>query len=317
MARFAGQNEIDRLVDYALEREPDLLHVGLLTTLPVRADSAGRRDGNMNRLLTTLALLALLGSPAALEAQAPPAEEPVTDDDGIEGDAEAPEGAEVMDEGGAPPPEDEDWSEPPPPRQPPPPPPAPVVEEVVVEEEGGVDWLPSDRLPSSFGLGFGWTFPSLGGDIWTPSTIAARFRLTGGLAIEPNLTIRASGSGDNEDATDDPRAMQIGVGTMVRVPVASAGPIDFLVLGMVGFNTNLDLEPGDSRSLSLNVGYGLGLELWISKRFSVGMDATNSLASVTWSSTDNPITGETDKATSWAVGVVWNPQLRVLATLYF
>jgi opacity protein-like surface antigen len=265
----------------------------------------------MNRLHTTLALVGLLASPAALSAQAPPTEEPVTDEGGSE-----EEDATTAEEA---PPEDDAWSEPAPPRQPPPPPPpAPVVEEeVVVEDDGGVDWLPSDRLPGSFGLGFGWTFPGLGGDLWTPSTIAARFRLDGGLAIEPSLIIRASGSGDNEDSTDDPRAMQIGVGTQVRIPAASAGPVDFLILGNVNFNTNLDIEPGDSRSLSLNVGYGLGLELWLAGRFSIGMDATNALASVTWSSVDNLVTGETDKATSWAVGVVWNPQLRLLATLYF
>ncbi len=270
----------------------------------------------MNRLHTTLALVALLASPAALDAQAPPTEEPVADEGDAPAEGEALDEADAPAEGEAPP-EDDGWSEPPPPRQPPPPPPpAPVVEEVVAEDPG-VDWLPSDRLPASFGLGFGWTFPGLGGDLWTPSTIAARFRLAGGLAIEPSLTVRASGSGDNEPSTDDPRAMQIGVGTQLRIPAASAGPIDFLILGTVSFNTNLDIEPGDSRSLSVGVGYGLGLELWLAKRFSIGMDATNSLASVTWSSVDNPVTGETDKATSWAVGIVWNPQLRILATLYF
>lgn len=188
-----------------------------------------------------------------------------------------------------------------------------MVEETV--DEGGVDWLPSSRLPASFGLAFGWTFP--GPDLWTPNTIAARFRLDGGLTIEPNLTIRASGSGDNDDFTDDPRLLQIGLGTMLRVPVASAGPIDFLVLGTVGVSTTIDIEPGNTRSLNASLGYGLALELWLATRFSIGMDATNALFNLTWNATDNPVTGDTSKSINWAVGVVWNPQLRVLATLYF
>ena len=59
------------------------------------------------------------------------------------------------------------------------------------------------------------------------------------------------------------------------------------------------------------------LELWLATRFTIGMDATNALMNLTWNATDNPITGDTDKSINWAVGVVWNPQLRVLATLYF
>ncbi len=251
--------------------------------------------------------VALLAAPAALEAQAPPTEPApeegaTVDDDGLDGtEAEAP---------------DPGWSEPPPPRQPPPPPPPP--EPVVVEEppeDEGIDWLPETRPAGSFGLGFGWTFP--GTDLWTPSTIAARFRLDSGMAIEPSLTIRATGSGDNDDFSDDPRLLQIGLGTMLRVPVASAGPVDFLILGNVGLSSTFDVEPGDSRSLTASAGYGLALELWIASRFSIGMDATNPLFSLTWNSIDNPVTGETNKSINWAVGVVWNPQLRILATLYF
>lgn len=262
----------------------------------------------MTQRQTTLAMiLTLVAGPAALQAQAPPDEEPAV------AGAETPDGQPAAE---AEPPADDGWSEPPPPRQPPPPPPPP--EPVVVAEppaEGGVDWLPSERIGGSFGLGFGWSFP--GPDMWTPNTIGARFRLDGGLAIEPNLTIRASGSGDNDDFTDDPRALQIGVGTMLRVPVASAGPVDFLILGTAGVTTTIDLEPGDTRSLSASIGYGLGLELWLATRFSIGMDATNALFNLSWTASDNPITGDTAKAINWSVGVVWNPQLRVLATLYF
>lgn len=257
----------------------------------------------MTKQTTLGVLLALLAVPGVLQAQAPPtepaAEAEPPDDDGLDG-SEADPG----------------WSEPPPPRQPPPPPPPPPTPPVVEEpEEDGIEWLPSTRPSGSFGLGFGWSFP--GTDLWTPSTIAARFRLDSGMAIEPSLTIRATGSGDNDDFSDDPRLLQIGLGTMLRVPVASAGPVDFLILGNVGVSTTVDIEPGDSRSLTASAGYGLALELWIASRFSIGMDATNPLLSLSWNATDNPVTGETNKSINWAIGVVWNPQLRILATLYF
>ena len=207
---------------------------------------------------------------------------------------------------------------------PPPPvvhsPPPPVVHREIIaapqpveRDDDGIDWMPNGRPGTSFGLGIGWVFP--GPEVWTPNTVATRFRLESGLTVEPNLRIEASGSGDNIDLTTDDRDLLLAVGAMLRVPLASVGPVDFLFLGTLGLAVAIDLEPGDTTSLGTFLGYGLGLEFWLTQRWSLGMDATNSLLTVNWTSTDDGL-GGSNKQTDWSAGLVWNPSLRLLVTLY-
>ena len=249
------------------------------------------------------ALLCALMAPGVLAAQAPPEEEAVDEsaDAGLEG-----EGAEVA----------EPYVEPEPVVTQAPPPPPPVAAVVVEEEpdESKVEWLPGTRPGTSFGIGFGWVFPEA--DLALPNTVTMRFRFPSGLTIEPNLTIAGSGVSDNNDLTEDPSSFAFGVGAQVRVPVASAGPMDFLVLGAVDVATSFELNPGDAKALVSTLRYGLALELWVAKRFTIGFDATNPLVTLSWRSAED-FTGDRATSTSWSAGVIWNPNARFLATLYF
>ena len=209
----------------------------------------------------------------------------------------------------------------PPPQPPPTPPPPPPPREPEPADDTDEDTEDSDdyiigtgeRPEATFGLGAGWTFP--GSEIWMPSTIAARFRLASGITLEPSVTILLDGrSTDTGATTVDSNELTISVGTQLRVPLMSLGPLDFLFLGTASLSYGREFDPGDTHDIGFTLGYGLGLEFWFSKRWSLGLDATNSIVAITWSQDSS---GATDQSnTDYRVGAVWDPALRILTTLY-
>jgi hypothetical protein len=140
---------------------------------------------------------------------------------------------------------------------------------------------------TAVGIGIGYAFP--GFNVLQPNTASARFRL-GGVVLEPRLNVGGSSTtgrdldfsqtGDlpAEEDTVDTRAggFGAGVGTGVRVPISSRGPVDLQFLGgvTVSYSTssgdrdesdNENTDVSSANALLLNLDWGLGLEWFLGK----------------------------------------------------
>lgn len=197
------------------------------------------------------------------------------------------------------------------------------------------------------GVGVGYIFPR---SILEPNTASVRFRLGGGLTLEPvvNLgggtsttgTVATLTSGPNTVSTQDGDTgggLNLGAGANVRYALASAGPVDFVGLAGVGVHygsrtTHLDVfvenqtQTRTNTSLQASLNWGLSVEWFITRNIVLSADATNPLAS--WTNTtsversartgDNPRSQEErSSTTALDFGLVFNPSVRLMFHLYF
>lgn len=209
----------------------------------------------------------------------------------------------------------------------------------------------TDNRPQGFtvGLGAGWATPIR---VLEPNAVSARFRV-GPVTFEPSLEVRGlSGSDDNSGTTTFPgqppsetnsvdrnSGFNAGINTDVRYPVISRGPVDFLVIGGVGFATqsstqdrNVENAAGDiDRSrvngTALSVGWGLGAEWFFHRNFSFSADVRNPLFRLAKTSTttetkqavgtESLTTSNRVESTDLDYGVVFSPTVRAMFHFYF
>ena len=176
------------------------------------------------------------------------------------------------------------------------------------------------------GIGAGWT---LGGtDLTIPNTASVRFRLPSGLALEPFVVLAVSQTTDRmenivgPDTKDTSSELEFTVGTQVRYPMASKGPVDFLFLGgaAVGFNHNENDPSGSGNEVKNNtlvfgLSWGLGLELFLGRRWTLSFDASNPLLTITRTSVE--FMDLTDTSTTISAGAVFDPSVRAMVHMYF
>jgi len=178
----------------------------------------------------------------------------------------------------------------------------------------------------SVGIGAGFTFPQ---DVLTPNTVSARFRLASGLTFEPTAVLGfGTGSskietpfGDSEDTSSDFALM---AGALVRIPAATRGPVDleFLAGGLLGFSTHTDDPDGTmnavtTQNISLTGVWGLSVEWFLSPHWSWSFDAINPFISFDRTSTDDSATDLTATDTSFDIGAIFAPQVRLMSHVYF
>jgi hypothetical protein len=206
-----------------------------------------------------------------------------------------------------PPPVAEPTPQPPPQADPPPADVAPPAEEEDALER-----------PEGFtvGIGLGFDLPN---DLTVPNTTSVRFRLRSGLTLEPFVVFNVSGTSfdfEDGDSTSD-SASEVGLGTNLRIPAVSRGPVDFIVLGGARFdftNSNPDGSDNDSSSLTSALVWGLGLEYWLGRHGVVSFTATNPLVSYT-SSTEEQFDGEVTQS-SWSAGAIFRPEIILMAHMF-
>ena len=212
--------------------------------------------------------------------------------------------------------------EPAPPPEPPPEPAKPPPPRRVAAEEHAAH-RPEAR---TMGIGAGW---SLGGtDLTIPNTASVRFRFPSGMALEPFVVVAISQTSQKRedplfpDTEQTNSALDFTLGTQVRYPLASIGPVDFLFLGGVaaGFGHDEDDPNGPNNetktnTLTIGLSWGLGLELFLGRRWTFSLDAMNPLFSVDRTSTEEMDVKNT--STTIAAGANFDPSVRGMFHLYF
>jgi hypothetical protein len=203
---------------------------------------------------------------------------------------------------------------------------------------------------TAVGIGIGYTFPR---SILEPNTASVRFKL-GGITLEPRLNLGGSSLGGttgqytqigdqppNESSVENKNGgLGLSVGTDVRFALGSRGPLDLLFIGgiSVGWANNsgdattstsdiVSKTSGNSTSAVLN--WGLGLEWFLGKGFSLSADAVNPLVSWTRSTTTTEtsrpgtdtipalVDRDTTNNTSVSYGLTFQPTIRAMVHLYF
>lgn len=202
---------------------------------------------------------------------------------------------------------------------PPPPPPthlAPAVEPAVPVSAPAE---PEALRPTAYsvGLGVGYRFP---GELNLPNVTSARFRLASGLTFEPTVVFaRHTVNRDNGTTDEDDIEDEVGLGTIVRIPLRSHGKVDLDIVGSAGFDvvtTNPDGSDNTERTTVFSLGYGLGLDYWINQHWNLSFTATNPVL-VSIKQSQETGTGSPDiSQSSTTFGAVFDPQIMAMIHLH-
>jgi hypothetical protein len=246
-------------------------------------------------------VLALAAAPAVVAAQ-PGGMPPPVDDPMLPTDPEGPgDPAPLPPDDVPPPPED-------PPAPPPPPPPAPPPP--VAEPVGG--------RPDGYavGVGIGYDFPA---DLQGPNEAGVRFRLASGLTIEPRARLSVGGQsnevGGIESSVGETELLLF---CDVRLPVRTRGKADFLAVvgGGLGFaESSPDGDDNNTRTITFDVHWGLGVEYWLSPHWVISLTGTN--PAFTRSSTTQEQPGDDSSTSRYEFGAIFAPNVVGMVHLFF
>jgi hypothetical protein len=205
---------------------------------------------------------------------------------------------------------------------PPAPPAAPVVATpapAAAEPESA-----SSGRPEAFaiGIGAGYVFPA---DIGKPDRASVRFRLASGLTFEPFVDV---GRAARSVKTDIPNvevphvndsSMTFSAGTNLRLPLKSRGAFDLVLIGSVSLayvSQDPDGSDNDTKTFAASLGWGLGIDWWLTPRWTLSLSATNPLASYRRAKQENgPDSSITTSDTSFDLAFL--PTVSALLHLYF
>ena len=167
----------------------------------------------------------------------------------------------------------------------------------------------------SIGVGFGYTFPA---DLQAPNTTSVRFRLKSGFTLEPVAVLAANGSSSSPGDSSS-SAFELTVGGLGRWPVASHGRVDLVLLGGAAFtfNTNNpDGDDNDTTQFGVTMSWGLAVEYWFGRQFTMSLNALNPVATLTKTTTEQAF-GDDQSTTNWAVGAVFDPTVMMMLHLFW
>jgi len=173
-------------------------------------------------------------------------------------------------------------------------------------------------IPNGMGIGIGagYIFPA---DIDRINTASVRARL-GNITIEPRVQLSTDRQSiDAGGAEIENTGADIVVETTARIPLASTGDLELVIIGGIGFgfsSTNPEGSDNDTKTTTFGVLWGVGIDYWLTGRWAVSLSGTNTLFGVTSSSVDQP-GGSSNDQTDMFVGAVFNPTIGVLTHLYF
>jgi len=191
---------------------------------------------------------------------------------------------------------------------------------------------PSER-PEAFtlGLGGGMSLPQSGGGRGggglTLDTASARLRLTDGFTLEPLVTYSQlkdeyKRTGDNKSSDRDKQTTtELALGTRTRLGAREA--VDCLLLVGLSYSkrlseNNLDEDARDQytqTTKNVSLDWGLGLEGFINRHWSVGVDASNPLVTIRNEQQEND--GDTSSSNRQTLSLSFAPTLRVQSHIYF
>ena len=178
----------------------------------------------------------------------------------------------------------------------------------------------------TFGLGAGFAMPQ---GNFAPNVVSARLRLGSGLTLEPIIIGSFDQQTDENDiggvvVITETNATELTLAVGVRYPVASRGPVDFVVLGVPAINFNkVTIDPdGDNNNITTSsrailVDWGIGLEWFIRPKFSTSFNALNPLLVVNAVEVNDEAGAVILNNNEILVGAIFAPVIQVLFHLYF
>lgn len=169
----------------------------------------------------------------------------------------------------------------------------------------------------AIGIGAGYSLPT---SIQTPNTTSARVRFASGLALEPRVTLQNTSVTQATDTSETSTAQrELSIGSLVRLPLATRGSFDLLLLGAAAVGvetTDPDGADNNTTATSLAIGWGVAIDWWMTAHWAVSFSATNPLFRVSKQTEEMPApTGDTSTTTT-TVGAVWDPTISVMIHIF-
>lgn len=178
----------------------------------------------------------------------------------------------------------------------------------------------------SIAIGAGYTFGAAAGGelLWNPNTVSARYRFLSGLTIEPIAGIEiASTSTKVDSAKTTTSSTDIFLGTNVRKPLWSRAQADAIVIVGAAVESTSDTtktSPGGGKTtssgFSIGANWGIGVEFFPRRHWSISFDATNPLLTLSNSSSKDPA-GVKTTTSSTVISPQFDPSIRMMTHLYY
>lgn len=179
----------------------------------------------------------------------------------------------------------------------------------------------------SFGIGIGIDLPA---DINMPNLAVASFRYKS-MEFQPFVVLSSSESENFVDdgvttSTDTRSAKTVGAGAVFKYTFARRRHVDLQVIGSLNYARNtetVDPEGPNNRSnteaTSFELGYGLGLQWWLSSHISLMATAINPIfADITTKTTEQTIGGTVvSESSDRNSGLVWDPSISIAVMMWF
>ncbi|HVK78900.1 MAG TPA: outer membrane beta-barrel protein [Kofleriaceae bacterium] len=146
-----------------------------------------------------------------------------------------------------------------------------------------------------------------------------RFRLDGGLSLEPLLVLgKRSDTAEAGMAESTTTTIELAIGVNARYPLASRGPVDLVAIGGLGFGWRTT-DPdgvGDETTTSAAIVWGLGLDYWLGPHWQISMSATNPLVQYESVAQNVPMVPDTSQS-STTLGLAFDPKVTAMVHLYY
>ncbi len=169
----------------------------------------------------------------------------------------------------------------------------------------------------SIGIGLGYQLPT---SLQTPNITSVRFRWPAGLTFEPQVVFATTSHTVDVGVPNTSTANELGLGTLVRIPLVSHTRTDLELLGSFKID-HLATDPDDMTAddvttiTTVSLGYGVAVTSWITPHWQVSLSATNPLVSYTKNRQEmGPSSVMVTSDTT--VGLIFSPTVALMVHLY-
>ena len=175
----------------------------------------------------------------------------------------------------------------------------------------------SDERPSglSIGIGVGYQFPT---SLETPNITSVRFRLANGMTFEPQLFLANTTDTVDTGTPIDTKHSELGLGTVLRYPLATRGRADLELLGTIRIDNLKDNPDGaddETSTTNATVAYGIAVTSWITKHWQISLSSSNPILAFARTRQEmGPMNVLVQSSTT--LGAIFNPTVILMVHLY-
>lgn len=175
---------------------------------------------------------------------------------------------------------------------------------------------PATARPEGMSIGMGISYLLGGAELDRPDGASVRFRLDGGLTLEPFIRLATHGQSQQDDDIKNAQN-EVVLGSNVRLPLASRGKVDLIAqvgAGLSYFGNDPDGDDNNSSTLAFAIDYGLGVEYWINHNWVLSFTARNPFVNYVSRSVE---VSDDFTETDTDIGLIWDPGMDAALHLFF